>query len=99
MAREEKVKIKIDGSLKVVIKQVEAAIGVKFTNLKNIATEYTKKAPAAKGRYELQYRKKYSVGLSNICYTILQKIKESLLRRFPVQRSHGKTVVFKIVYV
>ncbi len=44
-------------------------------------------------------RNGYTVGLSNICYTVLQKIYESLLWRFPSQRSHRETVVLPIMYV
>ena len=29
-----------------------------------------------------------------ICYTVLQKIIKSSLRRIPVKRAHGKVVVF-----
>ena len=39
------------------------------------------------------------VGLSNICYTVLQIIHESCGRRFPAKRSHGETVVTPVVYV
>ena len=36
----------------------------------------------------------YDVGLSMICYTVLQKIIESSLGRGPVKRAHGKVIVF-----
>ena len=35
-----------------------------------------------------------NVGLSMICYTVLQKIIKSSLRRIPVKRAHGKVIVF-----
>ena len=35
-----------------------------------------------------------AVGLSMICYTVLQKIIESSLGRDPVKRAHGKVIVF-----
>ena len=37
------------------------------------------------------------VGLSNICYTVPEKIIQSIPRGFPTQRSHGESVVFTAV--
>lgn len=59
MDRSERVEIKISGVLKVLIKQVEATLGVSFDKSEKIRNAYSKKTPHEKGSYELQYRKKY----------------------------------------
>ena len=39
------------------------------------------------------------VGLSNICYTIVQEIIQSIFWRFPSQRPHRKVIVLAIVHL
>ena len=38
-----------------------------------------------------------TVGLSNICYTILNKFLQDRLRGFPSQRSHGELIIVPAV--
>ena len=37
------------------------------------------------------------VGLSNICYTVLDEIIECILGRFPSKRSHWEAVIISII--
>ena len=39
----------------------------------------------------------FGVGLSNICYTILNKFLQDRLRGFPSQRSHGELIIVPAV--
>lgn len=48
-------------------------------------------------RLELSKSTVSSVGLSNICYTILHKFIQDSLRGFPAQRSHGELVIVSAV--
>ena len=45
-------------------------------------------------RTEILLKTESFVGLSMICYIVLQKIIESGFRRDPVKRTHGKVIVF-----
>ena len=38
-----------------------------------------------------------SVGLSNICYTVLDEIMECIFWRFPSKRSHWEAVIISII--
>lgn len=62
---------------------------------------YIKMFPVTKA-YFRRYRTEgnaYAVGLSNICYTILQEIIQSIFWRFPSQRPHRKVIVLAIVHL
>ena len=39
----------------------------------------------------------FSVGLSNICYTVLDEIMECIFWRFPSKRSHWEAVIISII--
>ena len=50
-------------------------------------------------RFQGRCRESITVGLSNICYTVTQKIEQGIFRRFPTQWSHRKVIVFPIMYL
>ena len=50
-----------------------------------------------KSQYEILIRSKNFVGLSNICYTVLDEIMECIFWRFPSKRSHWEAVIISII--